>query len=71
LEALVDGRNRLVDQQRLDVEFAPARLMYAETPERLRLSPNGADAGEWMARYLTGSNGAMDQGSRDFFSPDL
>jgi hypothetical protein len=52
LEALVDGRNRLVDEQRLHVEFSLARRAYEKTPESLQLAPAIGDAGEWLASCL-------------------
>jgi cephalosporin-C deacetylase-like acetyl esterase len=55
LEALVDGRNRLVRQKMLDSEFAPARLAYSPTPQYLRLTTQGANLADWLVRYLTDS----------------
>jgi hypothetical protein len=52
LEALVDGRNRLVDQQRLDTEFRSARLAYEKTRDSLQLAPGQVGAGEWLAGCL-------------------
>ena len=53
LEALVDGRNRLAGQPRLDREFAQALEAYRARPNGLTLSPAASeDVAAWLGKAL-------------------
>lgn len=53
LEMLVDGRNRLAAQDRIERDFASARAAYGEHAGVLTLSPAfQPDAAEWLAKEL-------------------
>lgn len=53
LEAVVDGRNRLADQPRLERDYAVARAAHTAKPDALTLSPSVRDdVAEWLCGAL-------------------
>lgn len=53
LEALIDGRNRLANQERLERDLASARAAYRPHAANLQLSPSPQDdVAEWVAAAL-------------------
>ena len=53
LEALVDGRNRLAGEERINHDLATARAAYQAHPDNLTLTPATNDnVAEWVARVL-------------------
>jgi hypothetical protein len=53
LEAVVDGRNRLAAQERLERDLGTLREAYRMTPDALLLSPGeSADIVDWLASSL-------------------
>ncbi len=53
LESMVDGRNRLASQERLDHDYAAAHDAYRDAPGALLLTPSeGTDTATWLAQVL-------------------